>query len=523
MRQTTHRDFVRDERGAVAATYALALIPLIAFAGVAMDYARVMGMDSELQNGADQAALAAASQLDGRAGACARASQAASTMLSNLVVLSDDSNFVTVGAEDSCDATGQIRFWQDKAKATAATTDANANYVEVIVDGRTVDYALLPITGALTSNTMNGVAFAGLGSAICKVPPVMMCNPQESADPDFTTANYAGSGLRLIANDQGGLYGPGVFGYLETNAGNGAQATAQTLGREVPPGDCISTEGADVKPGEQISVLDALNTRVGVYANGLNNACGTGNALCPPPANARIDLLQKGGSCAIGNSGFQVGPNPYRPTSPVNDLTAAQRSLLDPMGFPRDKCHAISKLGSCSLGTMGDGNWDRAAYYASNLLGSMPTVWDNYGYAELSNRSTPTRYQQYRWEYEQAVAGGSQLTNTTFTNNGNWTVQRTPICNAAAAKPPAATPDRRVISIAVINCTAENVGSNTTDAAITKFIDVFLVEPSANRGNGPTQRTEASDVYVEVVGETILGGGANQGQEIRKDVPYLIE
>ena len=520
MKATHTKRFLRDEGGAVAATYALALIPLVAFAGVAFDYARVMGMDSELQNGADQAALAAASQLDGRTGACARASQAASTMLDNLVVLASDSNFVTLGAEDACDAAGQIRFYQDKAKTTAATADDNANYVEVYVDARQTNYAFLAITGRLASDALEGIAFAGLGSAICKVPPIMMCNPREAADPEFTTANYAGHGVRLIANDQGGLYGPGVFGYLETNAGNGAIATARTLGREVPPGDCISTDGADIKPGEQISVLDALNTRVGVYANGLNNVCGPNGALCPPPANARIDLLKRGGSCAIGNSGFQVGPRPYRPTSAVNDLTAAQWSALDPMGFPRDKCHAISKLGSCALGTMGDGNWDRTAYYGTNGLGSMPTAWPNYGYSELSGRSTPTRYQQYRWEYEQHAAGGGQLTNVNVA--GGYSVQRSPLCNGPGL-PPASTPDRRVLSIAIINCTAESVGASTTDARIQKFVDVFLVEPSARRGSGASLMTEASDVYVEVIGETVLGGGASQGQEIRKDVPYLIE
>ncbi|UOR16402.1 TadE/TadG family type IV pilus assembly protein [Qipengyuania aquimaris] len=521
MKASNTRRFLSNESGAVAATYALALIPLIAFAGVAFDYARLMGLDSELQNGADQAALAAASQLDGRTGACARASQAAVTMLNNNALLASDDRTVSVTAEAACDATGQIRFFQDKAKATAATSDENANYVEVFVDARRLDYAILPFTGALTGEDLNGIAFAGLGSAICKVPPVMMCNPNESSDPAFTTANYAGHGVRLIANDQGGLYGPGVFGYLETNAGNGAIATARTLGREIPPGDCISTDGADVKPGQQISVLDALNTRVGVYANGLNNVCGQGDDLCPPPANARIDLLKKGGSCAIGNSGFQVGPNPYRPTSPVNDLTASELTGLDPMGFPRDKCHAVSELGSCAQGTMGDGNWDRNAYYTTNGLGSMPTTWSNYGYSELSGRSTPTRYQQYRWEYDQHVAGGGQLTNPS-TIPGGYNVQRSPLCNTPGI-PPASTPDRRILSIAVINCTAEGVSSSTTDARIEKFVDVFLVEPSARRGSGSNLRTAASDVYVEIIGETVLGGGSDQGQEIRKDVPYLIE
>ena len=81
-----------------------------------------------------------------------------------------------------------------------------------------------------------------------------------------------------------------------------------------------------------------------------------------------------------------------------------------------------------------------------------------------------------------------------------------------------------MLSIAVINCTAENVGSNTTDADIEKFVDVFLVEPTARRvAPDGTRYTNNSDVYVEVIGSTTVGGGGSAGQEVRKDVPYLIE
>ena len=54
-------------------------------------------------------------------------------------------------------------------------------------------------------------------------------------------------------------------------------------------------------------------------------------------------------------------------------------------------------------------------------------------------------------------------------------------------------------------------------------LPAFLVEPSHSRGQGPNKRTEKFDVYVEVIGNSTLGGGATAGQEIRKDVPYLIE
>ncbi|MBX7541290.1 TadE/TadG family type IV pilus assembly protein [Qipengyuania sphaerica] len=519
MKAIKTKRFVGDESGAVAATYALALIPLIAFAGIAMDYARLMGMDSELQNGADQAALAGASQLDGRTGACSRAAAAASAMLTNKAILASDDDTISLPNEGVCDAVGQIRFWQDKAKTTAATNDDNANYIEVGVDLRTVDYALMPITGLISSPQIRGVALAGMGSAICKLPPIMMCNPNEPGSLEFPVENYVGYGVRLIANDGGG-YVPGNFGYLETDAGNGAIATARTLGRTEVPGDCTATDDVTTKPGEQISVLDALNTRHGIYANGLNNVCGQGDGLCPPSGNARIDLLKnQGNNCSISNAGFQVGPNPYRPTT----TGAYNPATLDPMGYPRDKCHAVSVTGVCGS-FIGNADWDRTNYFRSNAHvwpgGTMPlnNNWGNYGYTELLTvpQNTPTRYQVYRFEAANNKLGSQAV--------GNLTAQGAPLCpTPTGAIPPGSAPDRRVLSIAVINCLDQNVRGKTEDVQVKEWVDVFLVEPSARRGNGASLVTEASDVYVEIIGRSTLGGGADRGQEIRKDVPYLVE
>ena len=58
----------RSTSGAIAPTVALSLFALIATGGIAFDYARVASMDTELQQAADQAALAAATQLDGEDG-----------------------------------------------------------------------------------------------------------------------------------------------------------------------------------------------------------------------------------------------------------------------------------------------------------------------------------------------------------------------------------------------------------------------------------------------------------------------
>ena len=113
MRGSALNALIRNDDGAVAATYALALTGLILMAGVGFDYGRLAAMDSELQNGADQAALAGATQLDGAQFACQRASAAALGLVTNTTVVANDSNTVTITSEPTCDATGNIRFWQD--------------------------------------------------------------------------------------------------------------------------------------------------------------------------------------------------------------------------------------------------------------------------------------------------------------------------------------------------------------------------------------------------------------------------
>jgi hypothetical protein len=62
------------------------------------------------------------------------------------------------------------------------------------------------------------------------------------------------------------------------------------------------------------------------------------------------------------------------------------------------------------------------------------------------------------------------------------------------------------------------VNGNSTDVQVQKWIDTFLVEPTLSRASG---RTDQKEIYVEVIRETLTGGGA--GPIIRRDVPYLLK
>jgi hypothetical protein len=492
-------------------------------------------LDTELQNAADQAALAGVSQLDGKAGACSRAATAASSLVTNRTVMANDGGTTTVAIplETACDATGSIRFYKDIAKADAATGDDDARFMEVRVTSRTAFYALTPIVAAMSSGAMNASAFAGMGGAVCRVPPLMMCNPNESTDPNFTLANYVGKGIRLIANDGGGTYGPGNFGFLDVGAGNGASVLREQLGRLIGPGDCVAENGVSTQTGSIISVRDALNTRFDVYDNGVNQTCSANGSLCPPAANTRKDLVRKGtgnGSCGFttagapgGGNGWQEASNTY-PNLPVGTasraLTAAEIATVSPMGYPRDKCHAFSVTGDCapSNSRIGNGDWDRFAYFKSNPTGypSVVAITTTSAFdAFLTNtfgKTNPSRYEVYVWEMAHAAALANEDAG------GSKTAYSVPVCTTPGVSPSATAVDRRVLSAAVINCAAEDVSGNSSGLEVKKWVDMFLVEPAV-----PRARTENSDVYVELIGGTDNATDEGAVQLFKKSVPYLIE
>jgi hypothetical protein len=128
-------------------------------------------------------------------------------------------------------------------------------------------------------------------------------------------------------------------------------------------------------------------------------------------------------------------------------------------------------------------------------------------------KTTPTRYEVYAWEMFQAA---TRLQSQGGPNG--TTAYSTPVCAASGVTPSANAVDRRVLSAAVVNCVAQGVGGRTTNVQVTKWIDIFLVEPSTNR-----TRTENSDVYIEVIRITDNANDDGAVQLVKKSVPYLVE
>lgn len=511
----------RDKRGAVAPTVALSLFALIACGGIAFDYAHMAALDTELQDAADQAALAGATQLDHNSGAVERATAAAQSLLANKALFANDSN-----ASGTAVTIPTVMFYTSKDDAenntngfTDVTRFAEASYVRVAVAARKAVFALTPIVGALNSGNLGAEAVAGVGSAICKVPPTMMCNPAEPSTNANENLDYnpaAGTGLRLVTGDASA---PGNFGWLDAGIANGTPALAAALGYNNPPGDCQAITGVTTKTGMDASVLDAFNSRFDIYANGNNTCPSQGGGTCSPARNTRKDLVCNPNSAKTGctNDSWDEATKPYHPASAAA-LTSNYPSV---MGYPKDLCHAVPKLLQ-TCGIQGSGVWDRDAYFKVNYNWSA-TEWPT----KTGLGASATRYQVYNWELANKTGTGTSGIDIPQIVSANEAAFSYPATGRAGVAAGATQVDRRRLSVAVLNCVALGVKGKTTNVPVPTWLDVFLVEPAANRadkGGSKTLYTDQKDIYVEVIGKTGSGAnGSTGGQVVRRDTPYLIK
>lgn len=518
-----------NESGAVAPTVALSLFALIGAAGIAFDYARLASMDTELQQAADQAALAAATQLDGAADSMTRAEAAARSLLVNQSLMANDGKGipVTVAAWAAGDAgPPPIVFYDSRADAEADTDQftsadttraAQAKFVRVRVAAREALYALTPVVGAIRSGSVDAQAVAGMGSAICKVPPLMICNPTPGTP--FDAAAWRGRGIRTVSRGPKAAWSPGGFGFLGPGD---TPSTQEGMAFENPVFACQAIDSGNVDTGNPVPAITAVNTRFDIYDYG----SGEGGTLapcldgaCPAAENVTKGLVHTAGlsstsSCKIKSPDEWRPPaNPFDPVYDAANVPEPGNPIdadgVDAMGLPRDNCH-YGYGSTCDK--FGDGNWARYDYWHANHPGENVTTL-------LPSYATMTRYEVYRWEIENnhiphssghpapgPVAGVQQYGKA--------------ICNPHAPDP---TRDRRVFVVAIgENCAS--LSGTSTPVQIGSWVEMFFVEPAVViESGGPGPKTKHGEIYLEVIGEAEVAGGGSTAQVIRRDVPYLVK
>jgi len=526
----------KGQSGAVAPTVALSLFALIGMGGVAFDYAHLADLDTELQQAADQAALAAATQLDGSNGSRARATAAAQSLLKNTTFFASDAGADAGDVRKVTIAT--VNFFQSYDEVTdvygdPASNDSNARVVQVSVGGRRADYALTPVVGAITSGTIGAEALASLAAAVCNVPPLMMCAP---AGTDFPTAADIGRGVLLQPGPNVGFWAPGDYGYMDF--GDGASGVKINLGRNNETGGCVDmSNGIPTEPGNKASVTDRLNTRFDLYASSTPSCdSGTGD-YCPAEDTskdlARTEEVEVNGDAppAAPPANPGCGAPGAKVINKSNSVDTSGFSLgTPPPGLPRDTCHTS---GSCTDGKFGDGVWNRNGYLGPTHGTDAATLAAALG----KTAGTLTRYDVYLWELADKAnrlapksinnvlppvfkeQGHSGKGKYTFTNRCTFPqpVNGTGVPSSSTQK------DRRVLTVAAVDCTGMN---GKSDVIVKQWVDMLLVEPSLSRSTGSSPPsaydTDKEQIYAEIIGVAKRPNGQSAFQYYLRQRPRLL-
>jgi len=449
-----------DTDGVILPYVTVMLVVIIGVSVLALDGARFMYLQTQLQNGADALAFAAAAELDRMPTAIDRASNAISKF-------GGGSNGNVQVAEVKFLSSLPVRD-SDPILPTHLTSDpTRAAFVEVTVAPITMP-TILPasIFGGANALTAGAKAVAGFDQVVCNFTPIYICNPFETPGMSYAEATMA---LANASNDPAGQhklirlagtqtvmrnFGPGNFGYLTPTTGSlpveaCGPPTGAGIGQAIAasrPTTCLKLSGVDMQPANDQIAMAGLNTRFDIYANGFQTC----------KDNYVADVNVRKGYVAPGNVNF-CNAKPSGANWPVADALAA--------ALPVDQNMILvnSDNGAQQLDmtiTLGNGTWDCAGYWS---IAHSTGPGENFPPPGCTNTATISRYSVYQYEmdYINDRSPGAEIGD--------------PQCNPLGIK------YRRVLNAAIINCgsTPEIISNEARNVPVAAFGKFFLTVPAA--------------------------------------------
>ena len=465
--------FWRDTDGIILPYVTIMLLAIVGLSVLALDGARFMSLQTQMQAGADALALAGAAELDRMPDAQARATAAINNLLSNSTVF---------GAGDNRNVrVADVRFYSrlpdsdasDMAAGTPASDATNARFVAVTVQPVALNTILPPLVGANVVTT-GASAVAGFDQVVCGATPIFVCNPYEVGGMTYDQATRALQAAmadpavrrRLIRLRQYGReldpYAPGDYGFLDSpTIGADANVLIEALGR-VRPAACFAQSAVNLREGYMTTAREGFNVRFDLYEGAMANR--TLDADFRPAENVRKGYV--GGGChPLPADSWPIGQPPSQAT-----------------GMPLDQVYPYLN------GQMGNGEWDFATYWQVNH-GADARTPPNVNGAPAGNSNVPSRYAVYRYEIEQGIIADRSPGGETGA----------PTCYAGGNL--ADRPDRRILTAAVINCQSLALpGGAQANVPVAAFAKLFLTLPLARA---------QTDLYVEVIGLVRPGDDGN--------------
>lgn len=527
--------FRREEDGTLLVFFLVCTIAILGIVALSFDMGRRASTQTDMQAYADNVALAAAGELNGRSDAILRARRAARTVIdaANEQIKAGTAGQTATLSIDSLEfyedlpvtdgpATFAVTALRDPASASykyaLPPPDINprrdasrANYVGVRLTTVEVNWMFANVfnSASLPDPAIGAVAVAGRSPWSCDVAPLMFCLPDDSSGPGRLNA---GQSIRLATARQGAIWREGDFGFLTVDVDTagpcgaisnlaGRQACMITLNQRIAA--CFQNERADIETGQRPAQESSI-------------------------FNMGFDIFEQSMIQFASNPDYAQGPHSIsgrRPAGPGGQCTKTEAA--DTMAFPLDDCHP-----ACPGGPFGNGDWTngRETYLETNY-----TIWDSpyvpgdpvanaartalvpgdffdFPVSELS------RYEFYQLEIQRAANGGAmpryggpvyQRDNDggRGSNNPETVAQYTtwddywpdtfsglnpiipdahgridnglPQCNTS--QPGGNGEERRVILAAAIDCPAsgpKRVTGNAQDIRIEKYYELFLLQPA---------------------------------------------
>jgi Flp pilus assembly protein TadG len=410
-----------DDSGSIAVYSAILAVLGIGGAALAVDYGRLVVVKTQMQDRADSGALAAAVYLDLKPGAMARATDVATNAVRQDSALVADSEL----------RVANVLFYSEfTPNKVAATGDADAKYVEVILQAKQVDIFFTPVlsmvsgTPASGTQELNAKAVAAADPFICNAPPLMMCDPGE-LDPNFDLGDPANIGRQFRLKEPqagGGPWTPGNFGLLKLPDGSGGAAALQAALAAVTPADCYTLDVTTAPGGKTNQIKNGMNARF--------------------------------------------------------DVTGAPDPAPNVINYPRD----ADIVADPNL-TYGDGNWDRAGYWS-----------DKHGGAGLpGDLATASRFQTYLYELglEYASDGLQTIYPVPSPLPAGYTTVTPPAVDIPADAGNPSDPNfdgvpsqtaasnghaRRLVVVTVLQCVAQGVQGSATYPSGGNYVAMMVTE-----------------------------------------------
>jgi Flp pilus assembly protein TadG len=498
--------FLRQEDGTVAILWAMGLVVFFGLVAVSFDIGRIGTTQSELQSYADNVALAAAGELDGKNDAITRATGAANALISDTRTFGSGGTVLSGSADYTLTFHSDLPSSDTAALGADVTTDpALAVFARVEAQPSTVSMTFLRVVNSLLGTNTNAVnalveaeAVAGFTQEACDITPLMFCLPSSG----FKANNNIGTMIQLRSGGQGAAWGPGDFGFLDPTKSDlgatcknlsGVNLLACLVGAELGVTQCFTQRGVDTEPGQKVGIEDAIfNVRFDIYKSIMNGE--KNDPDYPPAPNVISGLVPQGGSCI----GQNENPSP------------------DTIAIPRDTCFAS---GTCPYARVGDSVWDQQSYLDVNHDLDGDGVGSDSHLPQLPVGSrfagSGTRYELYLREIAYgnsgALPGGDILSGLSETGR--------PQCSSNMSS----RPERRVIIAAGIDCAALAAAGNPingkeTNVPVEEYFELFLTEPVGDDGASPP----TLDLWVEILGSAGGDGYGSAGTGgIFRDVVQL--